>query len=218
MIIGISGQAGSGKDTCADFIVEDYQYVKISLADPLKRICQDVFDFSDKQLWGPSQYRNEPDKRYPRGFIEKIPQYLTCRYALQQLGTDWGRDCYDNIWIDYAIRTANIIEKAYIAKAPVYYNQQMGLVQESCAEVCFYRGVVIPDVRFRNEIDAIHKANGKVFRVVRPGAGLEGEAAAHKSEAEMRDMPDSLFDEVIQNDGTLDDLETKISNLMRLYR
>ena len=45
-IIGVCGQAGAGKDTIADFLVKDHKFVKLSFADPLKRICHDVFDFS----------------------------------------------------------------------------------------------------------------------------------------------------------------------------
>ena len=48
MILGISGLAGSGKDTVADILVKHQQCVKVSFADPLKRICRDVFDFTDE--------------------------------------------------------------------------------------------------------------------------------------------------------------------------
>lgn len=63
-IVGITGQAGSGKDTVADRFVEEHGYVKIALADPLKRLGREVFGFTDTQLWGPSEHRNAHDKRY----------------------------------------------------------------------------------------------------------------------------------------------------------
>lgn len=219
MIIGISGQAGSGKDTCADFLVEEYDFAKVALADPLKRICRDIFDFSEQQLWGASKFRNEPDMRYPR---PNEKEYLTPRYALQTLGTEWGRDCYNDTWVDYAIRTAKAIEGAYLNGDPVCYDQMLGLIQESDPEnwsgPCEHKGVAIPDVRFLNEINAIKQADGLVFRIVRPGAGLQGAASAHRSEAEMKEIPDSLFDEVIINDGSLEDLRAKVLKLMTVYR
>ena len=101
-IIGLSGFAGTGKDTVADILVERHNYVKVSMADPLKRFCCDALDFSTDQLWGPSELRNKPDDRYKRKSGEK----LTPRYALQTLGTEWGRDCYPDIWVDYAIDVA----------------------------------------------------------------------------------------------------------------
>jgi len=48
MIIGVAGNAGSGKDTVADHLVKHHGFVKVALADPLKRICREVFDFSEE--------------------------------------------------------------------------------------------------------------------------------------------------------------------------
>ncbi len=65
-ILGISGQAGSGKDTASDYFVEHYGFVKMSLADPIKRLSANVFAFSYDQLWGPSDLRNKIDERFSR--------------------------------------------------------------------------------------------------------------------------------------------------------
>ena len=115
MIIGLLGVAGSGKDTVADIFVRDHNFVKVAFADPLKRICKDVFAFTDEQLWGPSEKRNAPDERYLRRKIENEfldhigDEYLTPRFALQQLGSEWGRNCYPNVWVDYALRVAKTL-------------------------------------------------------------------------------------------------------------
>jgi len=66
-IIGISGNLGSGKDTVADYLIDHHAYVRIALADPLKRLGSSVFLFSYNQLWGPSQMRNAHDTRYFAG-------------------------------------------------------------------------------------------------------------------------------------------------------
>lgn len=63
-IVILSGKAGSGKDTVADFFVKNHNVVKIAMSDPMKRFCQSVFEFTDDQLWGPSDYRNGVDSRY----------------------------------------------------------------------------------------------------------------------------------------------------------
>jgi len=54
----IVGQSGSGKDTLADMFVKEYGAEKLALADPMKRFAQKVFNFTDEQLWGPSENRN----------------------------------------------------------------------------------------------------------------------------------------------------------------
>lgn len=63
-LIGITGKAGSGKDTAAHAIATEYGLAQIALADPMKRFVRNVFDFSEEQLWGPSEERNRVDERY----------------------------------------------------------------------------------------------------------------------------------------------------------
>jgi hypothetical protein len=61
-IVMLSGQAGSGKDTVASFLVKNHGAVAIAQADPMKRLVMELFGFSEEQLWGPSAKRNEPDE------------------------------------------------------------------------------------------------------------------------------------------------------------
>ena len=44
MIIGITGKAGAGKDTVADYLISHEGFKKIALADPIKRLVKDVFE------------------------------------------------------------------------------------------------------------------------------------------------------------------------------
>jgi hypothetical protein len=64
VIIELGGNAGVGKDTAADYLSSRYGFVKVAWADELKRFAKLVFDFSDDQLWGPSQNRNKLDARF----------------------------------------------------------------------------------------------------------------------------------------------------------
>lgn len=58
------GKAGSGKDTVAEMLSKGYGSISLAMADPMKRLCEYLFDFSENQLWGPSEMRNAPDFRY----------------------------------------------------------------------------------------------------------------------------------------------------------
>lgn len=211
-IVGLCGLAGSGKDAAADVLVSEFRFVKIALADPLKRIVKNVYDFSDDQLWGPSQRRNEPDTRYPRPWPQ---DFLTPREALQSLGSEWGRKCYPNTWIDLTIRTAqkllNKPDEGYC------YNQQKGLysIFEEDFEPAQPHGVVVPDVRFMNELLAIKAAGGRTYRIVRPGSGLSGERGQHESETEQAGIPDHYFDGVVMNRSTLDGLQATVRELAK---
>jgi hypothetical protein len=247
MIIGLLGKAGSGKDTVADWLVENQNFAKVGLADPLKRICRDVFAFTDEQLWGPSEFRNAPDKRYLQKAREVfdaedeemmvVRDYLTPRFALQQLGTEWGRSCYPNVWIDYALRVAEkLLKKPHILKDPsgdievvVDYDQKDRVASDGLTTYAIKyannigkkprSGVVIPDCRFRNEFDAIKAAGGKMVKIVRQTAGLSGAAATHASEMEQESIKDSEFDFILANNGeSLEELYAYLPKLMGLLQ
>lgn len=204
LLIGICGLAGSGKDTVADHLVANHKFTKISLADPLKRICKQVFNFSDQQLWGPSQFRNEPDPNWPQG-----DGFLTPRYALQRLGTEWGRDCSPDVWVRYALQQAIDL----MSSTTLQYTSQRGLHSSGSNEY-FTNGVVIPDVRFGNEVEAIKKAGGIVWKITRDGAGLEGSAGQHASEQEMQKIDHRLFSLGIRNNSSKEALFAVVDALM----
>ena len=58
-IIGLLGQAGSGKDTVADWFYRK-GYVKAAFADVMKRYVNSLFLYTPEVLWGPSELRNQP--------------------------------------------------------------------------------------------------------------------------------------------------------------
>ena len=138
--------------------------------------------------------------------------YLTPRYALQQLGSEWGRRCYQNVWVDYALRTAKeVLEEG------VEYWPTRGTTVERADERA--DGVVISDVRFRNEVLAIQAAGGKVVRIVRKDAGLKGAASQHASETEQLTIPVELFDANLINGGMgLELLEVAVGGLVETLR
>jgi hypothetical protein len=224
MIVGITGLAGSGKDTLADILVSKHGYVRVSLADPLKRICKEVFDFSDDQLWGPSQRRNEPDTRYPRehslhgdkclccgqqhDYMHEFKTcYLTPRYALQTMGTEWGRNCHGDTWVRYAMRVAKrILDPGVNHPNWVWYTPQTGAQPSGNTTWVKPQGVVIPDVRFLNEMAAIRSGGGKLLRIKRPG--FEKPQWNHVRETEQLQKADDYFDSVVLNSGTIEELAT----------
>lgn len=63
-IILLVGQAGSGKDTVAGFMVKNHNAISIAQADPMKRLSKILFGFTEEQLWGPSDCRNAVDPRF----------------------------------------------------------------------------------------------------------------------------------------------------------
>ena len=261
---GGRGSAGAGKDTAGDRLVEKHGFVKVSLADPLKRMCRDTFGFSDDQLWGPSEKRNEPDKAWPRprrsgaickecvpteftnplteivdygGYFGRRPcivcgvekpsselthrqlptEYLTPRHALQQLGTEWGRECSPDVWVHQALISARTL----FEESTATYTAKGGLIMSnnfSNSEDRDVRGVVIPDVRFENEFDAIRRAGGRIIRVKRMSARLPGGVGQHASEQGVVNFSDSMFDYVMPNNADIGTLHTHVDRMMDIFR
>jgi len=263
MILGIVGRSidpygntcsiGTGKDKATDVLVEKYRFTKIALADEIKRICVKVYGFSENQLWGPSEERNKPDKRYPRkhsfdlsgkckccGCQKSMAMnqqcYLTPRYAIQQLGTDWGRDCYTDTWVNFTMNIAKQLIEGYPEKAayvqPIFYDgpdeyymqqvypsysQVKGLSKgRNIAEHYRVKNVVFSDVRFINEINCIRSNGGKILLIVRSVKKLPDTVnLEHISENDLRnysvDDSNSPWDYVVENNGTLEQLSEKVA-------
>ena len=70
--------------------------------------------------------------------------------------------------------------------------------------------IVISDVRFPNELDAVLDAGGAVYRVVREGSGLTGTAASHPSET----LLDDYDIPVIDNNGSIEDLAKGVASCL----
>lgn len=103
------------------------------------------------------------------------------RRLLQTLGTDWGRDLIaPDLWVRIARERW---DRAWADGAGT---------------------IVVPDVRFTNEAEAIHAAGGEVWRICRPGVAP---VEAHASEA---GLPDGMIARVIVNGGALEDLRARV--------
>lgn len=83
-VITLTGKAGSGKDTAADYLVKHFGFTKLSWAGPLKAALASM---------GFPEPANRDDKE------QLVPGFdFTWRRAAQMLGTEWGRALDTNIW------------------------------------------------------------------------------------------------------------------------
>lgn len=123
-------------------------------------------------------------ERLIEGDQKETPLEILCgkttRFAMQTIGTEWGRSTIgDNIWTNIAISKA------------------AGLGD-----------VVITDVRFPNEVEAVKTAGGTVIKIVRSEQPLYLDGAdGHSSEA----LTDSIMgDHLVINNSTIEDLQKKV--------
>ena len=129
-------------------------------AEPLKEAALAMFGdlgIDREDLYGPSERR----EKQIGGLVRADGEPLTLRYVLQTIGTEWGRETINNdIWVNLGLARA----RRYLSNG--------------------YNLVIITDVRFPNEINAINDAGGLVWWIDRPSARPDDENL-HASEAEM---------------------------------
>jgi hypothetical protein len=181
MLIGIIGKKRSGKDTSGDYLVNSKGFIKYSFANPIKRGAMELFGFTEDQVFGDA-----------KDIIDPV-WGITPRTVLQIMGTEVFQ--YD---IPKYIPELQAIGRGFwVKRFEQWYEQNRNL------------NVVICDVRFQHEVDAILKMGGNVWRVERPN--LDG-GDEHASEKEM-DLIQGVTN-IIQNDGTLDNLYNKVDLLV----
>lgn len=102
MIVGITGRAGAGKDTFAEFLRLNGNVATSSFAYTLKVMISTMLGV-DYQQWEDREWK---EKEIPG--VGYSPRYLA-----QTLGTEWGRECLDkDIWVRLAMNRADEVLKA----------------------------------------------------------------------------------------------------------
>jgi hypothetical protein len=172
-LIGLTGRKRSGKNTVGD-VFQGGGYTQLSFAAPIKIM-----------IAGLLSYQGVPAptiREMLEGDLKEVPtKYLggqSPRYAMQKLGTEWGRgEMKDSLWVDILMNARTQFE-----------------------------AVVVTDVRFPNEVEAIKAAGGEVYRINRPGLpaadchlsealidGLDVDQEIHNTAASAQEFQDEVY-------------------------
>lgn len=125
-IVGVSGKKGHGKDTVADYLVENYNFKKIAFADPLKQVCATLFNFSDEQLYGD---KKEVVDEYWKVTPRKLLQYVGTELLREQLGNvipNIGK----NIWIEIAKKKMLDSKHDKFVVSDVRFKNELDMVED----------------------------------------------------------------------------------------
>lgn len=205
-IIAFGGEKAVGKDTAAQVLVEKYGFVRCAFADPLKEMCAFALCMSLAKMHDPL-LKDKPGQLpitiYPhhvnrmadyageRGYVLSKEQrqglmrtlawrsFATPRQMLQYVGTEgFRKSVADDFWI-------SLFKKSVEGKDKV----------------------VVTDMRFPNEREAVTSLGGKTIRIKRPRPENEEVHASEKSLGE-----DSEYSVVMVNDGTINHLHEVVLN------
>jgi hypothetical protein len=210
MIIGFVGLIGSGKDTAASFLVEKHGFKRDSFASSVKDSLSAIFGWDRELLEGITDESRNWRNRVDSWWAARLGiEDLTPRLMMQHFATNVCRHhLHSDLWV------ASLENRL-----------------RQCSD-----NIVITDVRFSNEIAAIHSAGGIVVRIKR-GPDPEWFDAAESvnlgstnnlnwclskrklkelgvHESEMAWVGGNI-DFVVSNDSTIENLENSLDHLIK---
>jgi hypothetical protein len=198
-LVAFVGFVSCGKDTVADCLLARGGYTTLAFADSIKDCLSSIFCWDRDMIEGKTKESRAWREMVDPWWAAKLgmPNFSP-RWAMTNFGTDVMREHFNpQIWILNTRRRA----------------------EQTDAHI------IIKDVRFVNEIDAVRSWGGQVKRIRRgpepswfgmAQAAALGDALAieimaqmdiHRSEWE---WTASEFDGLITNDGSLDDLRKQV--------
>ena len=199
MIIELIGQKRVGKDTVASLIKElSPEFKTMALADPIKDIARIMFNFTESQLFDAEKDMLDPLWNIkPREFFE-------------QFGTE--------------IMQFDIYK--YLPNLESSVPQRKFWVYSLLAKIKPDDNIIITDVRGSHELEEIVKRhpNAKFIKITRPNTNNTTTQAnenttpnQHITQIEPYQISDEYITHVIVNDGTLDELRSKVGEIMKQF-
>lgn len=152
MLIGVLGKKYHGKDTIADYLCQNYNFTKLTLAEPLKDICKTLFQFTDQQL--NSELKDVIDLRYG----------VTPRKIMQYIGTDILRNdiqriipnIQQNLWVNILINKIKSLEGNIVISDVRCENEILRIREEGGIIIKVVRPSVVNDDEHETEKNIDH--------------------------------------------------------------
>jgi len=208
MIVALSGVKRCGKDSCADVLVKDYNFQRISLADPIRELGEKVFDIPVSTFLS-DDLREKPFE---------TPMSLNCVHIsniIDEVQTNWGFD------ISSDIEMQMFMQAGFEFKHPRHILQMVGteLLRNNIDKDIFLKladkriekidkNIIITDCRFANEREWFKNKGAILCLIKRPSLTVSGDL--HASENDLGEDKD--YDIIMNNDGSLSRFQIDISN------
>lgn len=171
-VIGLCGNAGTGKDSATEFLLhyQNTRCVRFALADPIREIGK-IFGFTRDQMTDRKLKETEDD------FWKVSPRFFMQRVGTEMFRKQWRED----VWIELARK--KILD--YSSSGSTY-----GFDGNP-------RIIFISDIRFPNEAEFVKSVGGFVVKIERDGFTKSGEQL-HDSEKFVASIKQDLL---IKNDA-----------------
>ena len=159
----------------------------------MKRGLKSFFNLTDEQLYD-EKLKEEIDPRWgvsPRKLMQKVGTDIF-QYLIHEIIPELKGD-HRNHWVD-------LFKEWYLDLKEKDPNLK----------------IVISDARFLHEVKTIKELGGIVCKIIRPNEKFNDPINFdhHLSENEINYIPEQYIDSIIINDGSLEDMYKKISDLI----
>jgi len=161
--IAFHGKMGAGKDTAVDYLIETYGGTRITFAEPI----YDILHYAQKVCG----FNKEKDRKF-----------------LQFIGTEWGREKDNDIWVKLCVEKSKKIE------GNIYNN----------------------DCRFENELDALRDAGFTCIKINRSNSFKNRVGNGSLSHISEKGLDDDLFDYIVDNNSSIDEFHKKLEQIYLL--
>ena len=189
MLIGFLGKKGVGKDTSAKLLLDDYNFTRYAFGDPVKDVVGTMFCMDEEQLYG-----NKKEEIDPRWNVSP-------RTLFQVIGTNFAQ-----YWL--MLKLPELEEKVkmkhfWVKRFEMWYEEESNK----------NKNVVITDVRFQHEVDAIKSKNGIIIKLINSDSIKSTDR--HISETESESINKKNVDYTVDNNYTIDELYKKINVILK---
>ena len=167
-IIALTGFAGVGKNTVADFLEAHFGFRQLAFADSLRAEVAEGFGVDSIYLTRPET------KNQPMGALamRNAPTEFRNAVLVSMLNAGQGKTTLEPEWADAPRSPRQILQwwgtEYRRAQSPRYWTHQL-----TARAVYLHRDgnrrLVITDCRFPNEADTVLAMGGQIWQVTRPG-------------------------------------------------
>lgn len=227
-IIAISGYRKSGKDTAAEFLAE-VGYQRFAFADALKERVAEDYNIPLNSLYD-QELKEEPLLTHP---VEPKDDFSLniCNFMFREFRSEYG-ELPKEVYVDSNGEFLGVVEGGM--PVPLYHTPRSLAIFEGSTKRTIFPNfwtnltikqinklrdsnilsmnntlAVIPDLRFRNEIDELKQAFGDNLITVR----VNRFDTVDSSDPSELDLDGAKFDVVIDNKTTLEEFKAKVLEL-----
>lgn len=205
-VILISGWKGSGKDSVADYLMNNHNFIKFTFAKTLKNYTSKLYNIPLRKFYN-RNLKEKPLLKFPVKSNDKFTDSIH-KLLLKEFSND-----LENQDLKYWTPRALIILEGSIKRSVDSNFWVKKVMKEMEGDGLYYKPelCVISDCRYKSEVKAFKEKFGKDLITIR----INRFNTINTNDPSERDLDNYNFDYVLNNNGSLEDLYKKIDEIFR---